>query len=99
MAYLKYIIIMILLLPGLVDPVFLNNLSIFNRINSGLAHGDLLNTDPSHARAPDTPLFYFEHKAPVREANGQTTQQFNLVFKGKALGPILQKTNLPPLTG
>lgn len=87
MAYLKYILITGLLLSGLMEPVLFNglfncNLFNYNLVRSGLAHGHKLNSGLSHTLIPDTPLFYFERNATVRETNGQRSQKFSLIFEG-----------------
>lgn len=81
MISLKHVLITILLLLGLIEPVLFNSLLNCDLINCVPAQGHMLNPEHSHNLVADPPLFYFEHKTPVRETNGQVSQQFSLIFK------------------
>ncbi|MBN1931127.1 MAG: hypothetical protein JW786_05910 [Desulfobacterales bacterium] len=81
MLYLKHflIIIFFLFLTGLIEPASFNRLDL---INCMPVHGHMLNSGPyRNKRIPNSPSFYFEHKAPLRETNGQVSQVFSLIFK------------------
>jgi len=82
MGCLKHVLIAGLLLAGLTAPVLLNGRFNCDLLCSGLAYGQMPNQALSHTAVPDILLLYFEHQAPVREINGQVSQQFRLIFKG-----------------